>query len=688
VWESAGWRHEEAVVKKYLSSVAALALALVCYPLARSPSLSPAEAARLASRFKFERFPVPEPPDHPPYKFVRQVHPSLERISAWVSGLGAAATLADLDGDGLPNDLVYVDPRTDLVTVAPVPGTGPRYAPFALDRSFWSHNSYDPSTIAPMGTLAGDFNEDGLMDVMVYFWGRTPVLYLRKAAGSAEPDPNQRARPLSAQLSPEAFVPVELSDSGERWYSNAAVQADLDGDGHVDLLIGNYFQDGARVLDPKASGTQVMHEGKAKALNGGYKHFFLWQSASSGSTPHVGYREIKNLLSEDVARGWTLALGAADLDDDLLPEIYIANDFGPDRLLHNRSTPGHLRFALLEGRRGFTTPKSCVLGHDSFKGMGVDFGDINGDGVFDIYVSNLATRFGLTESHFLWLSTGRTAEMKEGIAPYVHGSEQLGLARSGFAFEARLADFDNDGVLEAMQACGFIKGQINRWPELQALGTSNDQIIHNPRFWPNFRPGADLSGHDCNPFFVRGSDGRYHNISSALGWTQPMVSRGIAIADVDGDGRLDFVTANQWGPSYFFRNESPHPGAFLGLRLIHSNGSPAIGAVARLNLPDGRKLIGQIDGGTGHSGRRSPEIHFGLGVWEQGRPLPVELRWRDRTGKVHEQMVQLLPGWHTIELAGPAARVQEISPAPGQTALLSNRPNQDRLAIPQTQPLP
>ena len=63
---------------------------------------------------------------------------------------------------------------------------------------------------------------------------------------------------------------------------------------------------------------------------------------------------------------------------------------------------------MLEGARDFTTPKSCVLGHDSFKSMGVDFGDLNGDGIPDIYVSNLATRFGLTESHFLWLSTGHS----------------------------------------------------------------------------------------------------------------------------------------------------------------------------------------------------------------------------------------------------------------------------------------
>jgi hypothetical protein len=281
--------------------------------------------------------------------------------------------------------------------------------------------------------------------------------------------------------------------------------------------------------------------------------------------------------------------------------------------------------------------------------MGVDFADVNGDGFLDIYVSNIATRFGMTESHFLWLSTGETGEMKKGIAPYVHGSEKLGLSRSGFAWESRLADFDNDGVLEAIQACGFIKGKINRWPELQALGTSNDQIVHNPRFWPTFRPGADLSGHDRNPFFVRGADGRYHDIASALG-AEPMVSRGIAIADVDGDGRLDYVAANQWGPSRFFKNESLAPGAFLGLRLTHANGSPAFGAVARVILPEGHKLVAQVDGGSGHSGHCSPDVHFGLGAWEKSKRAPVEIEWRDREGNVQQRAVQLVPGWHAIPL--------------------------------------
>ena len=630
------------MTSRYVGSAAAVLLSLLCYGLARLPTLTSTETAALASRFRFERLRLLEAPGHPPHKSVRQVHPSLARISAWVSSLGASATVADLDGDGLANDLVLVDPRTDLVTVAPVPGTPARFELFALDNSSWPGGSYDPQTLAPMGTLAGDFNQDGAIDLLVYFWGRTPILYLRRSGGT-EP-----------ALSASAFVPRELVQSGDRWYSNSALQADLDGDGHVDLLIGGYYPEGARVLDPTADGTVAMHAGNAKALNGGHEHFFLWREGQGGAMPAVRYQEVEGVLDEDVSRGWTVAMGAADLDGDLLPELYLANDFGPDRLLHNRSTPGSLRFAVLEGQRDFTTPKSCVLGGDSFKGMGVDFDDVNGDGFLDIYVSNIATRFGLTESHFLWMSTGAVEDMKRGIAPYVHAAEKLGLARSGFCFEARLADLDNDGVLEAMQACGFIKGTINRWPELQALGTSNDTIVSDPRLWPNFKPGADLAGHDANALFAQAADGRYYDVAAELGLAEPMVSRGIATADVDGDGRLDFVVANQWGPSYLFRNQSPGAGAFLELRLVRADGSPAIGAMARVSLPDGRRLVGQVDGGNGHSGHRSPEVHFGLGAVETSREVAVALAWRDLDGKPREATVRVLPGRQTIELTAVA----------------------------------
>ena len=351
-----------------------------------------------------------------------------------------------------------------------------------------------------------------------------------------------------------------------------------------------------------------------------------------------------------------------------MPEIYFVQDFGPDRLLHNLSTPGRLRFKVLHGEGGFTTPKSFVLGQDSCKGMGADMADVNGDGLMDIYVSNISTTWGLQEGHFLWLSTGQAQRMREGIAPYVQGAERLGLSRSGWGWDSKLDDFDNDGVLEAIQATGFVKGKVNRWPELQALGTANDALLTDPRNWPKFKPGTEISGHDPNAFFVRDASGKYFDIAKKIGLGQPMVTRGVAIADVDGDGNLDFVFANQWEDSYFYRNDRPHTGAFLGLHLLlpsqaglapqvrdghpaaDTPGWPAIGAEATLALPDGRRLTAQVDGGNGQSGKRAPQLHFGLGNVPADQPLQVEIRWRDHHGQVRSRSLTLRPGWHTVLL--------------------------------------
>jgi enediyne biosynthesis protein E4 len=177
---------------RHARRILALGLIACLYLLARLPELSNSERAQLAARFRFEKSVLPEVPG-PEQRSVRPVNPSLRRISSWISSVGAAVALNDLDGDGLPNDVCYVDARTDQVIVAPVPGTPARYQPFVLNPA---PLPFDRDTMAPMGCLPGDMDEDGRMDILVYYWGRSPIAFLRRGA------------PMNAA----AYTPVEIDN--------------------------------------------------------------------------------------------------------------------------------------------------------------------------------------------------------------------------------------------------------------------------------------------------------------------------------------------------------------------------------------------------------------------------------------------------------------------------------------------
>lgn len=634
--------------------IAAVAAVITIYWFARIPQPSAEERATLAGRFKFTRAPLPRLSTGGE-KSIRQVHRDYRPFDAWISSVGAAVAVNDLDADGIENDIVYVDPRRDQVIVSPAPGTGDRYAAFDLRPL---RLSYDARTMAPMGAVPMDMNEDGIQDVLVYYWGRTPVAFLH--VDTVTPGPPRR----------EDFAECEVApDPSKIWNSNAAAFADIDGDGHTDLVIGNYFPDGGRLLDVESQEPQTMHDSMSRAFNGGTNRILRWIGATGGTEPAVRYADDSSVLEADVAHGWALGVGLADLDGDALPELYFAHDFGPDRLLHNRSTPGHIAFARLDGVKTLRTPNSKVLGRDSYKGMSVDFGDLNGDGLLDIYVSNIAEEYALEESHFAFVSTGETSAMLAGVAPYRDDSEPLGLSRSGWGWDTRLADFDNDGVLEAIQATGFLKGGADRWPDLHELAMANDYFVHRTTAWSSFSAGSDLSGHEHNPFFVRAADGRFCDIAEEIGLGDPYVTRGMAVADVDADGDLDFFIANQWEDSYEFRNDGANGDGFLSLSIrrrvetkVRDNSRaeqvarrtrPAIGAFVTLKRTDGRgSQVSFVDGGNGHSGKRGNEVHFGLGEIGRDARFTVEVKWREN-GAMRTQAFEVSPGRHTLVLGEP-----------------------------------
>ncbi|MCY8577999.1 CRTAC1 family protein [Bacillus haynesii] len=575
-------------------------------------------------------------------KDIREVNPSLKHIDAWISSVGASAAINDLNSDTVSDDICLVDPRYNSVSIY---NSNNKYSPFELNLN--EIDGYD-DTMAPMGCLPGDVNEDGKMDIVIYFWGRPPVAFVRNG---------------DAELNAKSFVINELGNPKERWFTNAATFADLDGDGHKDLIIGNYFADGARILDTNASTIEEMQDSMSRATNGGENKFLLFEDKGPVS---VTYKEMKNILPKNETNGWTLAVGAADLNGDSLPELYFANDFGKDRMYLNKSKPGELNFKLLEGKSDLAIPKSDVLGHDSFKGMGVDFADIDNDGLLDIYVSNIADDYALLESHFLFRNTGDEDSYQNGIAPFKNESTTLGLSQSSWGWDSKLIDIDNNGDREALQATGFIKGTENKWAQLQELAMSNDSVLKDPAAWPDITSGDDLSGHAHNPIFKKNQSGKFIDIAKSIGMGEQQITRGIASGDVNSDGKIDLVYANQWEDSKLYINKSEKVGSSFTIRFLHPTigenletkviknnkniikGVDVIGLTATMELNNGEKLIDFIDGGNGHSGKRSYEIHFGTG--DETEAKTINLRWRSLNGDILTDSITVEPGNYVVQL--------------------------------------
>ncbi|MFJ6216188.1 CRTAC1 family protein [Streptomyces sp. NPDC092296] len=628
-------------------------------------SVAVAGGDEAAAAYTFKEMPIAMPPgyDSRPMKTIRDVNPAYHKIRAWISSVGASIAINDVTGHGLADGMCIVDTRTNavVVTYTPTARAADRFTPFVLDGEPLPMDD----TMAPTGCTPGDFNGDGRTDFLVTYWGRTPVLFLAKSDATT---------PSVTAYAPREVVQSQSIDGkyhGPRWNTDAAYVADLDGSGHPSIIIGNYFPD-SDVLDPHGLNNVQMNNSLSSAKNAGGDHVLRYYGSSVGTDPEATFVEEKDAIPYADSTGWTLAISGADLTGSGLPDVYIANDFGHGHLLYNISTPGHIRFTEVTGERTPTTPKSFVLGKGSFKGMGVDFGDVDGNGSFDMMVSNITVAWGLEESNFLWINqtdspAAAKSKMQAGIAPFKQKAQENGVAWTGWGWDAKMGDFLNNGRQNILQADGFVKGDIDRWPWLQEMAMTNDDLLSNPAMWPHVGPGDDLAGHEVLAFYARTASGKFANVSKQLGLDVEIPTRGIATGDTTGSGALDFAVARQWGPPAFYANQSPALGHDLTLRLyrpapdsaagqgLAAPGSPAYGTTVSITTPDG-KQIAQLDGGGGHGGFRSFDVRFGLG--DHTGPVTAHLTWRDSQGGLHTKTQQLTTGSHTLMLTDD---IQEVT---------------------------
>jgi hypothetical protein len=439
-----------------------------------------------------------------------------------------------------------------------------------------------------------DYDNDGRLDLYLGRFG-TPVLF----------------RNLGKDAKGEwRFEDVSLR-AGLTVFGNTigSIAFDADNDGFLDLMLANYFQP-LNLLDLKT--TKVLPNNLDYATNGGGVTFYRGVKLPDGSRGFVDETKRAGLAHHT---GWSLDIGHADLDNDGDQDVFVAGDYGTDRLFLNQGVDA-------EGRVSFRDATEQAMGFDTRKGMNVDMGDYDRDGWLDIYVTNITDEY-MKECNFLWRNNGVG---EDGVLTFSELSKETGTCDSDWGWAAKFADFDNDGWEDIFAVNG-----------LRSAGKAN----YIPLLLENtiIKPGVDFTDLDSYPdigdmtwsgyqkkrLFHNLGDGTFKEIGAAAGVANLLDGRGIGVGDLDDDGRLDFYQSNARQHSLLYMNASANAGHWVELRLAGTKvNRNAIGARVYVRAA-GESWLREVNGGNGYSSQSSFRLHFGLGA--QGRVDEVEIRW-------------------------------------------------------------
>lgn len=490
--------------------------------------------------------------------------PRLAHIMTWVTSIHAGACAADYDRDGDLDFYILTSKEGAPNALFRNEGNG-RFVDVAASSRVADLNNAEGLS---MTCLFADVNNDGYQDLLVGSYGRTRLLH-GDAAGRFT----------------EVGNAAGLTETGN---VSAAVFFDYDADGWLDLLVGRYFEQDMRRLTSLAALPTTFHSARNGAPN------LLYRNNGNGSFTEVGGALGVN------DRGWTLAAAAGDLDNDGDSDVYIANDFGPDVVYRNN------------GDGSFSDVSDDAIGPDSDAGMNAEMGDINGDGLLDLYVTNI-TNPVMDQGNMLWKNLGKLQ--------FVNLAQAMNVRDGGWGWAAKFLDFDNDGDLDIYTVNGFVSDgpmDIFRRPGQIVRGNVSDI-----RSWPDMR-GLSLSGYEKNLLFRNDGD-EFVEIGAAAGVDALADGRGIAAGDIEGDGDVDMLVTNIGAPPLLYRNDIGQKYSWFAAELVGTAGNrDAIGARVTVTTGD-RRQIREVDGGSGYNAQGSRVVHVGLG--QATTADHVEVRW-------------------------------------------------------------
>lgn len=298
-----------------------------------------------------------------------------------------------------------------------------------------------------------------------------------------------------------------------------------------------------------------------------------------------------------------------DYDNDGWPDIYVANDFSDLDKLYKNNGDGTFRDVLSE-----YAPQA------PYYSMGVDFGDVDGDGYPDLWATDMAARershhmrtVGTHAHVYSGASMGRTPQslrnvmlMSYGRGACVDVARMFGVEATDWTWAARLVDLDNDGKLDGFATNGMLRSFHDG-----DLGAARSRFRREDWMSLVFREQPPLA--ERNLAFKGSGELGFSEVGKRFGLDKLGVSFGCAFGDLDRDGDLDLVVNNFDEPISVYRNnESKGNRVLIRLHGVDSN-SYGVGAKVVV-FTRGRRQVKELALMRGYMSTDDPSLHFGLG---------------------------------------------------------------------------
>jgi len=426
-----------------------------------------------------------------------------------------------------------------------------------------------------MGTAVGDVNNDGWPDLLLTEYGRIRLFVNNR---------NGTFTDISAQAG--------IEDAG---WATSACFFDYDRDGWLDLFVANYVEYKPQTVCNDRAGKRDFCG--PSSFPGSASRLFHNAGVRRGSGLNApAFSDVTVRSGIGAVKGPALGALCADLTGDRWPDVLVANDGAANFLWVNHHDGTFGEEAVQRG-----------IAYDAMgraqANMGIAFGDINGDGLMDLFITHLPS-----ELHIGWM---------QGPAGFFQDrTSAIGLATVRWhstGFGTSFADFDQDGALDL----AVVNGAVKRLDAVAAGLNRND-------YWSWYA--------ERNQLFANDGKGRFRDVSvdNPVFSSPPGVSRGLAVGDVDGDGALDVLVTRTASSARLFKNVAPARGHWLKVRAIEPahGGRDAYGAEITVRAGP-RRWTRVIAAGTSFLSSGPAEAHVGLGNVD--RVDAFDVVWPDGT---------------------------------------------------------